>query len=200
MDRPLSDTSTTICMDGFFECPDLVDLVERQGMPLIPELKSPTSWYVHEAMEVTRAQPLAVHVRRGDFKNSPAWGLLARDYYERALSALSYDGSTPVWVFSDEPDEARRMLAGISKSPIHVTAPPRASPAVESLLLMAKCTELVCANSTMSWWAGRLSSGRVVLPTPFRARQHHPSPLNERRSLNDRFVLVDAGWTGRFGN
>ena len=72
-----------------------------------------------------------------------------------------------MWVYSDDPAAAHALVAPLVGSNLAVMQPPKNSTAAESLLLMGQAVRIVSANSTMSWWAGRLSVGAVAIPTPF---------------------------------
>jgi hypothetical protein len=97
----------------------------------------------------------AVHVRRGDYKTLEEYhGTVKVDYYEKALeSVFQIEGRmTPFVVFSDEPEEARKVVPGAAA---YLGPETLLSPA-ESMILMSRCKALIGANSSFSLWAGLL--------------------------------------------
>jgi hypothetical protein len=114
------------------------------------------------------AQPVAVHIRRRDYRHH---GLAAEGYYVQALRWLAARGGADVFVFSDEPNYSAHFLgrAGIRAQMVAT------SDDLSDLYLMAQCRRHVIANSTFSWWGAVLSgSGEVIWPDPW-SQVHQPS-------------------------
>jgi len=115
-------------------------------------------------------KPLIVHLRLGDYKGEPSFGLLSRHYYERAiLYAQELQEFGAIWVFSDELETARKVINFQCKIPIRF---------IESLSESASTNfdamrlghGYVIANSSFSWWAARLSKKQtclVIAPKPW---------------------------------
>ncbi len=100
--------------------------------------------------------PVAVHIRRGDYTRSPEtvafFGLLHADHYFRARSALEAQVEEPTYfLFSDDADIALAELAGWQG-----LRPVTGFSAYEDMFLMSSCRHFVIANSTFSWWAAWL--------------------------------------------
>ena len=158
-----------VTVDGFFTSFKVPDAARSRGHSLTLKPRNPTAWFQAMSQSAARLRPVMVHVRRGDYSAHPHWGLLDRPYYRDALQSVGFKGDHPVWVFSDEPQTALRVLEGaVAPKDVHVIQPPEGrSPAAESLLLMAQGSSLVTANSTMSWWAGQVTEAPVTVPVPF---------------------------------
>jgi len=113
----------------------------------------------------------AVHIRLTDYRTVPGAPLLTRSYYAQAWQALAHRSPAPVvMLFSDEPETALPLLrsalpAGIAE---RIVCAPELPP-VETMALMATATSLIAANSSFSWWAGRLSTTieAVTVPWPW---------------------------------
>jgi len=112
--------------------------------------------------------PVAVHVRRGDYVNKSSepsgFAILRRDYYDAARRAIEAraDVHPTYFLFSDEPQAAMAELDGWPK--LH---PVTGFGHLEDLRLMALCRHFITANSTFSWWAawlGRSPEKHVVAP------------------------------------
>lgn len=110
----------------------------------------------------TANAPVAVHIRRRDYKHH---GLAAENYYIDALRWLAARaGPLDVFVFSDEPNYSAHFLAqaGIRAQLVST------GDDLADLHLMAQCRRHVISNSTFSWWGAVLSgSTEVVWPDPW---------------------------------
>ena len=143
--------------------------------------------------ELQKSPFMAVHVRRGDFKNfSNNVGLLSNDYYAEAIQEIDLrsGGNFPIIVFSDEPEIANKVLEAhelrVNK---WITQPVGSSP-IESLLLMSEAHAIVIANSTYSWWAAKLGRSKlVVAPKQWFRKGDPPKDLYP----ND-WQLVTSSW------
>lgn len=111
------------------------------------------------AAEIAAASnPVAVHIRRGDYTISPDsiafFGLLDAEYYMAAQSALEERVDEPTYfLFSDEVDVAMATLAGWQG-----LRPVTGLSAYEDMFLMSSCKHFIVANSTFSWWAAWLGA------------------------------------------
>ena len=153
--------------------------------------RSPRS--LMRAPEALSGPFLALHVRRGDYLTlTSTYGLVAPDYYRRAVGALldlGYRG--PIWLFSDDPRGALEFLQG-AVTIDHVVEPPKESSSVESLVLMSAASALVIANSTYSWWAAFLRDAPdrpVIAPRPL---WRDPSMSDGRDWLLPHWLTVDC--------
>jgi hypothetical protein len=115
-------------------------------------------------------KPLIVHLRLGDYKNEPSFGLLSRRYYEKAiLLAQELYEFGAIWVFSDEIETARKIINFQYEIPIRFIEGLGES-ASTNFDAMRLGHGFVIANSSFSWWAARLSKKRtclVIAPKPW---------------------------------
>ncbi|MFO6466164.1 alpha-1,2-fucosyltransferase [Jannaschia sp. KMU-145] len=117
--------------------------------------------------ETIRAEPNAVslHVRRGDYLTSGAYGACDAPYYARAVGALRSERlDLRVYAFSDDPAWVRENLT--LDAPMEVIDLPGTGPEVD-MTLMSLCRDHVIANSTFSWWGAWLNprtTKRVIAP------------------------------------
>ena len=127
--------------------------------------------------------PVAVHVRRGDYLRSPAaidyFGPLGADYYRDARRALERrTGGTSYFLFTDDPPGALPVLADWKD-----LQPVTGFTALEELRLMALCRHFIIANSTYSWWGawlGRAADKIVVAPRTWFGPAHPPTNIDDR--------------------
>jgi hypothetical protein len=97
---------------------------------------------------------VAVHYRAGDYGGDYHPRCTA-EYYRQALDRF---GGKTILLFSDDPDEAYRVIG--QGEPI------RGNHSMTDLQLMTKCDYHIIANSTFSWWGAWLSgSTNVVAPS-----------------------------------
>ena len=107
-------------------------------------------------------QPVALHIRRGDFLiNSANHYNQSLEYYEKALS--KFDANRQVVIFSDDPAwcmkqelfDGDRFLVSEAAGPYH------------DLYLMTQCHDCIIANSSFSWWGAWLQTNpyqKVIAP------------------------------------
>ena len=141
------------------------------------QITSPSPWFakMNADLDALARPPVVVHVRGGDYLDPHIrrlHGLLPEQYYANALDMTP---AAPVWVFSDDLDEAQTRLRGLAIDRF-VVAPQR-SRAIESLLLMGRGSAHVLANSSFSWWAATIARfgmcGPVVAPADWFADLQH---------------------------
>lgn len=102
--------------------------------------------------------PVAVHVRRGDYTATAEaraiYETLRSDYYFAAKAELEARVDAPTYfLFSDDPAPAQEELAGWQG-----LRPVTGFTAYEDMHLMSSCKHFITANSTFSWWAAWLGS------------------------------------------
>ena len=131
------------------------------------------SWF--EAMEARASieRPLVVHVRLGDYRDIPGVGIPDHDYYRRTLlQAAASVNPGAIWLFSDEPEEARGLLPKeLGDFGVEPVVPPiNCSHPATVLSVMSRGSGFVTANSTFSYWAARLSGvtgDKIFVPHPW---------------------------------
>lgn len=152
---------------GYFQSWQTVQYAVNAGYPRRPDLRLPSAWLNDMIHRAAREQPIAVHVRRGDYAKVDEFGLLGPDYYEPAIDTVRDQIiAGPIWLFSDEPDMARQALGRYSDEAVAITSPD--GPATE-MLAMSYAAANVIANSTYSWWGAWVGEpGRsIVAPDPW---------------------------------
>lgn len=186
-DPDLADRRPPLLLSGYFQSERYFAAIRSR---LLAEFRPATLSPRQAALaaELAAAGGVAVHVRRGDYVDVPAnravHGLCSQEYFERAARVIAARaGRLPHFVFSDDPDWARRHLR-LPGPAVHVEG--QASEPAVDLHLMASCRHHVCSNSSFSWWGAWLGArpGQwVVAPEPWFAS----ATLDARD-------LVPAGW------
>ena len=158
-------------LDGFFNNPYF--LPENKTLMQILEFpKQVSPWLTSMMQRVKEDDPIAIHIRMGDYQALPElYELLTPSYYRQSLELIDASSKTTIWLFSDEPEKAVSWL-GVLPYKIQIIKSPKAIRAGEVMRLMSSCPTIVTAHSTFSWWAGKLgtifgTSKKVVMPSRF---------------------------------
>ena len=134
---------------GFFQSPKYFLNIREE---IIKDFKFKKQ-IINECKSILKTfdNPIALHIRRGDFLiNSANHHNLPMSYYENGLDC--FDEDRQVVIFSDDPEwcfeqklfDNDRFLVSQSNSPYH------------DLYLMTQCSDFIIANSTYSWWGAWL--------------------------------------------
>ena len=138
-----------VTIQGFFQTEKYFKHIEKEiknDFTFRDEISDPCN-----DMISTLDNPIALHIRRGDFLiNSANHHNLPMTYYENGLDC--FDEDRQVVIFSDDPEwcfeqklfDNDRFLVSQSNSPYH------------DLYLMTQCSDFIIANSTYSWWGAWL--------------------------------------------
>ena len=122
---------------------------------------------------------IVLHIRLGDYRNEAKIGLLSGQYYSMALSdALQTMPGATVWLFSDEPHEAIKLIC--PDLLLNVRLVDEDLSTSETFELMRFGDLYIISNSTFSWWAASLSRKpdcRVTAPQPWFLNQESPIEL-----------------------
>jgi hypothetical protein len=137
----------------------------------LPDAESP--WLSKKLQDVVEKQPIAIHVRRGDFMNLPElYDVVQPSYYFKSLNlAIRKYGKRPIHLFSDDDLSAIEFL----NNDIFFDRVIKQEPGVQTaeiFSLLASYPIVISANSTFSWWAGYLgyingTSKFVSMPEKF---------------------------------
>lgn len=158
-DETFLDHEPPAYLDGYWQSPRYFETVVGEVRAAFAGPADPSRRFEEMRHEIIAAgNAVSIHVRRGDYVTGPAAhkfsGSCTPDYYARAVALMArlVPGAT-YFVFSDEPDEAGRMLAFADPVVIAGTADRPA----EDIALMAACRHHIIANSSFSWWAAWLN-------------------------------------------
>ena len=110
---------------------------------------------------VERCESVAVHIRRGDFKNLPVLGTIEEKYYYEAINYIAGKLKEPVlFFFSDEmewvKDKFKSFAPSISKNYVEINS--SAGSESDDLRLMSNCKHNIIGNSTFGWWGAWLNN------------------------------------------
>lgn len=129
--------------------------------------KTSTPFIKKHLPEIKKSNSVAVHIRRGDFKNFPD-RILPLSYYIQAMQLFSKQKDVKFFIFSDDPAYAKDCFFNL-ENVVVVSSDSEPATNLEEFYLMTQCKHVITANSTFSWWAAYLCSNPdaiVVAPLP----------------------------------
>jgi len=196
-DPYLEQLKPPVTIVGYFQTWRYFEALKNLG--LVPEIKMkhPSLWFLEMTNQMKRqGRVLGIHVRRGDYVGNAGIGTLSVSYYESATEELRSRGVTwdAVWIFSDDVLLAQnefKNFSNLSDNLVFVQ-PPFGSHAFESMLLLSRCSSLIIANSTFSWWAAILGNPEklVVCPSKWFAEMEDPRDL-----FPQKWIQVESSWS-----
>jgi len=172
-DRKLYGISTPTQIWGNYQSYKYPIELEEVGISVEIRAKNPSNWYLQKRKEAEENSPISIHMRRGDYSNyKDDLGLLTKEYFMNAAQEYlkSHErGSRPIWIFSDNLEEAKNLGLALELENVSIVMPPNESSSAESLLLMSLSSVIITSNSSFSWWAGWLGreNNHVVIPKPY---------------------------------
>ena len=198
-DPELDNLKPPITISGYFQTWKYYEALKDRN--LVPEINivNPSEWFLLMLEELrAHSRILGIHVRRGDYVGNHNFGALSVVYYEAAVEELVSRGVTwdAIWVFSDDLPliQSEFCASNITKKNVRFIDPPPESHSAESLLLMSKCSSLIIANSTFSWWAATLGNPEKITVCPSRwfAKMDEPRDL-----YPESWIPVRSSWVGQ---
>ena len=143
---------------GYFQNPDQYwEAIDKCAVELESLLNN------IELKELKTATYQVIHIRRTDYlQNSPTYGVLAREYYEKSI-----DSTLDLVIVGDE-ENLPPHFSNLGKNQKYFG--PNLLDELQTLALIRKAQSFVMANSTFSWWAGVLAvraNVRTVMPSPW---------------------------------
>jgi hypothetical protein len=170
--RQIAELGSNIILDGYWGLynehlfdEELAQLLRRE-LSLKEEISDAAFLNYKQMIEGSEC-PVAVHVRRGDYKNhADLFALCDEDYYRRAFAAVENRLASPnYFVFSDEIAWVRDNFKLPGR--VHFV---ETNWHISDFELMRLCKHHIAANSTFSIGAAVLSENRekvVVLPAKY---------------------------------
>jgi hypothetical protein len=108
---------------------------------------------------------IGVHIRRGDYRLIPSYGLLSLSYFKKLIAKLGNE-NTKILIASDEIEVSNRLEVEGEK---WILDPDSCSP-LETISALARVNTFLMSNSTFSFWAAwavHSRGGAVYMPEPW---------------------------------
>ena len=154
---------------------------------------------VRNAMKSPEEYSISLHIRRGDYLDSAnaalLGGICTKEYYESAAEYLEQKTQLPLhfYIFSDDSAFARAQHFGTRREPCTVIDWNKGRDSMLDMELMTHCRANVTANSTFSFWGGRLNPDpEAVLIRPLRHRNNQIPQPSQMHSLWEGWTLIDT--------
>lgn len=142
---------------------------------------------------------IAIHIRRGDYVNSPH-DVLTVDYFLNAVSFMQeqFQGSSVFFVFSnDMPWVKEQFLPKLEKNIVIKTIEGNDnSNGGSDMFLMSKCNNHICSNSSFSYYAAYLSKNekkKVIIPEEWMKEYYRYEGVNEAYRIPGWMVMSNSG-------
>lgn len=172
-----------ISLQGYFQTEKYFKHIEdeiRQDFTFKNEILEPCKQMISGV-----DNPLALHVRRGDYVyNSDNHPPCDTEYYKKALD--QFDSDRNVIVFSDDPKWCKEQdIFSDDRFMVSENTDNRID-----LCLLSLCNDFIIANSTFSWWGAWLSANndkKVIAP-----QRWFGTGYTKNHDTKD---LIPDGWT-----
>ena len=178
-----------VSLQGYFQTEKYFKHIEyqiRSEFTFVDDILEPC-----KEMIGTIDDPIALHVRRGDYViNSENHFNLPLEYYEAALK--KFDDNRNVLVFSDDPkwcheqsifDDDRFIISENDDNRV-------------DLCLMSLCNDFIIANSTYSWWGAWLSSHpnkKVIAPVQWFGKTGYTKDHDTKDLIPETWTRISDG-------
>ncbi len=126
------------------------------------------------ADDILAHNSVAIHVRRGEYKDFSEFGTCSAEYYNNAIKYIASKVDNPKFFIFTEDHNWFKNNIDINYPNFHVVYKEEKESIGrdywELLQLMALCDHFIIANSTFSWWGAWLSENRdkiIISPDPW---------------------------------
>jgi hypothetical protein len=194
-DRNLLSIAGIRGLHGFFHTYAYFDFCKARNPELTLEKILPLGNYASSIVsQLTKPNAVAIHIRRGDYlSHSKSIGILGVDYYKNSIARVeTFKPHAEYFVFSDDHTSALEITTKLGISPVFFPENHGPLKASEVIHLLAISSNLIIANSSMSYWAAVLadSTRSVIAPAPF-YRNHQ---ISESFFYRPSWTIVDANF------
>lgn len=134
----------------------------------IKRVREPSLEYRNLRLQSEIEQPIILHVRSGDYLQlSNVYGSTDFNLITKTINQIKALSPAPVWLFTDSPESIDKEFVS-NLEVVKIVGPDVISRPIEVLNLLSSGSHLVCANSTLSWWAAYLCGTRTQVWFPGR--------------------------------
>jgi hypothetical protein len=132
---------------------------------------------------INREYSIGIHLRAGDYSTHPELGKLNVKYFLEALSRIKEFPSN-IFIYSDSRKDAEKLQKLIESKykKIKILISSENDPS-RTMFAIASHEILILSNSTLSWWAARLSKSKMIFC---------PHPWYISKSI---FLSIPTNWT-----
>lgn len=112
---------------------------------------------------ILNCNSVSIHIRRGDYLQSPVHIVLGLDYYRKAIMQIKKQIPNPYFfIFSDDTEWVKE---NITEENMFLVEGNRNDSCHIDMYLMSLCKHNIIANSTFSWWSAWLNNnpGKLII-------------------------------------
>jgi hypothetical protein len=151
------------------------------------QLKLPPDSINAELIEkIKNCNSVSVHIRRGDYQNSPFELLGINEYYTKAIELINLQQDNPIFfIFTNDYEWTFAQFNNLNIEKRFITHN-REQNSYMDMILMSNCKHNICANSSFSWWGAWLNQNgkkTVIVPQNW-----------FRKISSDNLDLVPTDW------
>jgi len=138
-----------VSLNGYFQSPkyfeDCID--EFVGLINLPDVRT----------DFIKEKNVAFHIRRGDYLKFPDLFCFGNEYFRRQFFNF---GDYQINVFTDSPELVLKEFDGYDFNLIQTSSE------INDLTLISQHDNVVCSNSSFSWWASLLGKkkDKIIVP------------------------------------
>lgn len=146
--------------------------------------------------EIQSSNGTVVHLRFGDFaKAKNTLGNLSQNYYRMIFESHPEISESPIYVMSDDYESSRKFLEDFCQLDIRFLYDLQSYRNSDQFKVFNAAHNVICANSTFSWWGGFISGNAktVFAPYPW-VKSPSLQAQFERSFYPDSFTQIPSEW------
>ena len=162
---------------GYFQTYRYYDELTKNNSSYIPKLKNASKWFEEMSKNIDVQSPIIIHIRKHYSWLDETFIQCDKEYYEKAIEKIDkLIGEKSIFVFGTEDLNVESFIPKRYLARCELVDKPTNTPDLESLILMSKGKALISANSTFSWWAGKLMINEAKIIVPGTIYKSRPNP------------------------
>jgi hypothetical protein len=141
---------------GYFQTEKYFSNVKAELMQAFTLKSEPDEHNQRLIAQMSVENAVSIHVRRGDYHNSP-FNLLDLAYYQQAIELIKQKVENPkFYIFTNDYDWASQNFDVLDIDKVIVDHNQDKTSFMD-MVLMSHCKHNICANSSFSWWGAWLN-------------------------------------------
>jgi hypothetical protein len=189
-DSRLESLSPPITVKGYFQTYRYLMELFKLEPEFDLTLNKPSQEFTEISKTIQKKPSTIIHLRLGDYRlHQNSTGILHPDYYRKALENLQIRG-TQTLVFSDEINEAHKMLSPILPKEV-VWINQNYISAEESMALMWQGTQFIIGNSTFGYWGAIMAKSKEIIVAPSKWFKGYDDPID---LIPRNWLRIESKW------
>lgn len=187
MEERISQISDKTYLYGYFQTEKYFTGIRNELLSIFELRNEPDDLNQQFIEQLSEENAVSIHVRRGDYHNSP-FTLLGLSYYRRAIEIIKEEVLNPrFYVFTNDADWVRDNFQSLGID-LDIIMHNQGQQSYMDMVLMSQCKHNICANSSFSWWGAWLNQNAdKVVVTP-------QNWFKDKSYVSSTFDLIPATW------